>query len=74
MLKHEDVRTADLKVGDVIDDDYGYWQVATITDNGDGTFAVLDCDDNGTDEADADDDWTILDRTMFRTTERGRYG
>lgn len=65
MLKTEAILTKDLRIGDVIDADYGYWQVATLDDNGDGTFNVLDEDDNGTSNSSADQTWLILDRTIF---------
>lgn len=66
MMKHSTVSTADLVLGDVIDADYAYWQVASIKQNPDGTYEVLDEDKNGTSRSPADWKWLILDRSLFR--------
>jgi hypothetical protein len=61
MLKHQVVSTEDLKIGDVVDDDYGYFQVASIEKQPDGTVMVLDEDRNGN----SGERHRILDRSLF---------
>ena len=68
-LKTQQVRTCDLREGDVIVDDHSVWH-AVVKKNDDGSYSVLDADENGCDGELAEATHTIIARECLR--ERAR--
>ena len=64
LLRTERVPAVEVEVGDVVIDDHSVWHVAKRIDNGDGTYELLDGDDNG---ININTRWsvTILARDLF---------
>lgn len=64
-LRKQHVAASQVLVGDVVVDDGGCWQVATIDKEPNGFFSILDEDENGYSNVPPHDIYVIIHRGCF---------
>jgi len=73
LLNQVSIKTKDLKIGDVVVDDFNVWQVATKElDESTGNYIILDADENGG-QSGPDYEYNIIDRSSLRNPAEPRF-